>query len=1177
MARVGHLESQRSIKLSTTAVIFLGTPHQGGRGVPIAQIVTRIMSSVSHTNPKLLDRMRPNSDWLLDLQYRYNAISQDFTAIYCYETLEMPLPFLGRLLLALQIVPRYSAVVFGAVNSEEVSFTADHSTIVKYHNLEDPNFQKIAKRLQVLSMSATEQTRENWRVWEALKARPDPRLTTPLDSNSQSASQKEFDVGITFRAIWNRHFTGREEILRLLDEMLVLKSTYNSFQMVVLYGPGGAGKTHIALEYARRHQTDYTSIHWIDGSREDVIEISVETCVNNIRRHYESHGNTESPRYLLLKDTSSSHARDNYFKWLSHEDNNSWLLIIDNVDDLESVNFRELLPSASAGRIIVTSRRSDLAINWDSIQIATMEQHEALALLQKSSGTVLIDGTKEFGNGLSLVHKLAYLPLAIVQAGAHIAVHRFHNPITSYLDLYIKSPPDLLGDWPARAGWDTKEDTVLTTYEISFLSSDTISQDYFKLGDYFSEIQVRQAFGVLLSFSLLQEATVDGYYSMHPLIHLWARNRMSLQDQQTTGRKVLFMLRKHAAVVDDKFRPPAHVIHLHSVYSSMKSHACDLLPEQKVNLPQIGNGEILPHDLLTCSLLDKQVGLILWISGIIGDVARFVFRRNNMERYYTSEWEIMYDLLNDGQISRTLRYRREGGKILAWIGCHAMKRFPTRHPRVLEILGNYAYATMWTREGDECLYSTDWYCSHSANWYAWLLRSRTQVLGEDHSATAGARLGLGLSFKNCEAAVSHLITASKMRIKAAGFYDTLTYDTIESLARTLRKCYDESTMFRSIENQSQLLQALTSDNMKEAELAIGWMRYEVDESVISLNVTDPLVYRISIDLTHSMDAIHVALPFIVHLLKTNGWTILRVYPPWLDRLKHRFGDVLRSGHGETLANVLRDLWEQELTRNNQGRESNGRFCQMGRIASYLTLWFAAAGDVGAAGLWLDRIYSTPNEPRDKQWHEHCEWPIKLSPGSSQVADLGDYRHRWGSPNYFKDRSFWYVSLQARDYLKAMHRPAFFRSSDVHRPHEDWGSSDTMLSILFLTPGLNRAAILDPNFANFLFLSGWKPQLPQFQVDLAFDLWDKHGKSCPGRVLRQAIHEAAHEDEERRGMFCLSDARFWNTCLRNQGDTVLKSGTRMRTAGDGDFEKMKWLPTKRKVRDVFYGAKAKHSA
>lgn len=89
---------QKSIKLSTYGVLFLATPHQGGEGVHLAQIMTRVFSVVSYTNPKLLEQVQRHSTWLQDLQARYNSISGDFETVFFYETYEMALPVLGRVL-----------------------------------------------------------------------------------------------------------------------------------------------------------------------------------------------------------------------------------------------------------------------------------------------------------------------------------------------------------------------------------------------------------------------------------------------------------------------------------------------------------------------------------------------------------------------------------------------------------------------------------------------------------------------------------------------------------------------------------------------------------------------------------------------------------------------------------------------------------------------------------------------------------------------------------------------------------------------------------------------------------------------------------------------------------------------------------------------------------------------
>lgn len=69
---------------------------------------------------------------------------------------------------------------------------------------------------------------------------------------------------------------------------------------------------------------------------------------------------------------------------------------------------------------------------------------------------------------MALTERLAYLPLAISQAGANIAMQRFKNPIARYLDLYTKHPRDILGKKTVHLEWDRRQDTVLATWEISF-------------------------------------------------------------------------------------------------------------------------------------------------------------------------------------------------------------------------------------------------------------------------------------------------------------------------------------------------------------------------------------------------------------------------------------------------------------------------------------------------------------------------------------------------------------------------------------------------------------------------------------------------------------------------------------------------------------------------------------
>lgn len=75
----------------------------------------------------------------------------------------------------------------------------------------------------------------------------------------------------------------------------------------------------------------------------------------------------------------------------------------------------------------------------------------------------------EWKSGTKLVRELEYFPLAIIGAGAYIKNRRISgNPVTSYLDLYEKEAKTLLSHRSAPAAWNYRQDTVMTTWEISY-------------------------------------------------------------------------------------------------------------------------------------------------------------------------------------------------------------------------------------------------------------------------------------------------------------------------------------------------------------------------------------------------------------------------------------------------------------------------------------------------------------------------------------------------------------------------------------------------------------------------------------------------------------------------------------------------------------------------------------
>jgi len=84
------LEEHRSIKLSTYGIFFMGTPHQGGSGVHLGELMLKVASIFVTADDKILKHLERDSEWLQQQLSQYGPINRDFVTKFAYEIFPTP-------------------------------------------------------------------------------------------------------------------------------------------------------------------------------------------------------------------------------------------------------------------------------------------------------------------------------------------------------------------------------------------------------------------------------------------------------------------------------------------------------------------------------------------------------------------------------------------------------------------------------------------------------------------------------------------------------------------------------------------------------------------------------------------------------------------------------------------------------------------------------------------------------------------------------------------------------------------------------------------------------------------------------------------------------------------------------------------------------------------------------
>lgn len=201
----------------------------------------------------------------------------------------------------------------------------------------------------------------------------------------------------------NKSFTGRKEALARLHSCVSSShGTNENSPVVVIHGIAGVGKTQLAREYVYRYESSFDSVWWIDAQSLQSAYTGYLQMAQRLAEYYAANPQlwaasiADISRSLKVESLTDAWGEvrmdmktptlivEAVKEWLCCKKNDHWLLVLDNVDSLESFNIAGFLPETRSGNIIMTSRCKDVYRFGQEISLDVMGESESISLLFKS-------------------------------------------------------------------------------------------------------------------------------------------------------------------------------------------------------------------------------------------------------------------------------------------------------------------------------------------------------------------------------------------------------------------------------------------------------------------------------------------------------------------------------------------------------------------------------------------------------------------------------------------------------------------------------------------------------------------------------------------------------------------------------------------------------------------------
>lgn len=607
------------------------------------------------------------------------------------------------------------------------------------------------------------------------------------------------------------------------------------------------------------------------------------------------------------------------------------------------------------------------------------------------------------------------------------------------------------------------------------------------------------------------------------------------------------------------------MLHLYSIYTRSTPFACTN-PEQHLTPSAVWDDSdtekffnLYPYGKTIYEVLSyvKSIGITLMRVSNLGSILQPYDQ--SFAQQELDYWNSLHRYISE--------YRDGDGKdsedLSMWGFCRATRLFPPEDSGTLEHL---IFAAGFLAFGRK-------HGNRDCQWYASLLMWYGQSIIHLHPATASSHLAYGLAVQNCQSRVKDLDHAYN---SLRGYEKEIGIDDFNYRHDEIDKCVAES---HGISDQhGRLSRSIMSWGLAVRIFCLheSWSPFQDTKFLYGIDYTrnadDPLSQAVFSGLTGS-DKSTIVPYMLLHLLEWKGPTSLRAWPSSLPYLAKHFRILAGTEIGSLSINRLTESWlhehgdgtykmecyhydpcttrtsmpecckknpggkcqvivecDHEKLRNDPTNESS---CQMGHLSSYLSMWHAGVGDVASSRFWISKIYTTRFGMPQAQWHKPCGIEKGVQRRRQvRLSFLDEEEDFLRQSNYETDGSFDYVAHVTVDLLRGFHNRSITEGLFRKEGALDWPEISQFAAWLILRPSLNNAAGLDNALADFLMLSGKRPDDALSQAEQVFQAWDTYGRNCPGRVIRDTLitgHDLQGELQGDLPKKCFADSRMWREC------------------------------------------------